>query len=334
MLRNYQKTMPFPFRFALSMKKTIQFSLIIFCLVAPLFGYGQKDTSWYDISKVVYLDSLTIVASRHDFSVEDFIQLVQEDRSMESAFQNIRFHAYTFANDIRFFDKKGKIKASYSSINEQYIKNGCRSMVVGPSKSYGKYFKRNGSYKYYTSSLYDRIFYTHGVICEDSNSVRSYQEKSNPKTKMEKQILELKKLIFNPGQRSEILFIGDKMEIFSPEMQEYYNYTIRQGQEPEGRSCYIFTAQAKEEYAHSNKIVVQYIESFFEKGSLDILARNYDLAYKTAAYQFDVKMKVQLKKINDLHIPSQVQYDGLWKIAGLKTENAQFITKLYDFKKL
>lgn len=311
----------------------IKFSyLFIFLFIFHVyFGLSQKDSTWYDISAVVYLDSLTIIASRNDFSVQDFIRIVQEDRSMEKAFQNIRFQAYTFENNIQFFDKSGSIKASYSSINNQNFKKACRSMRVLSESITGKYFKRNGSYKYYTSALYDRVFYTHGTVCDKSTSMVSYIEKEDPKSKMEKQILELKKLIFNPGQRSEVILIGDKMEIFSPELQKYYNYEISQGNEPGGKSCYIFSAKVKDEYEQSNKVVVHYIDSYFERGTMDILARNYGLAYKTPAYAFNVKMKVRLNKIEGLHIPTQIEYDGIWKITGFKTERAAFSTKLYNF---
>lgn len=205
-------------------------------------------------------------------------------------------------------------------------------MKVHEEQIKGKYYKRNGEYKFYTSTLYDRIFYTQGIICDDSSSVISYTEKSSANSKMEKQVLELKKLIFNPGQKSDVILIGDKTEIFSPDMQPYYIYEISQGKEPGGRDCYIFSAKAKDEYSKTNKIVVQYVESYFEKGSLDVLARNYGLAYSTPAYKFDVEMEVRLSKMGDLHVPVYIDYNGMWKITGYKTERARFSTNLFRFE--
>ena len=311
--------------------KTWPLVVLVLCSAAHILQ-SQKDTSWYDISALVYLDSLTIVASRYDFNVEDFIQLVQEDKSMERAFQNIRFLSHQFDNDIRFYNSTWKPKSSYFSKNNQTIKDNCRNMEVGKETITGSFYRRNGSYKYYTSSLYDRVFYTHGIVCSDEAELKSYRDNYQAKSRKDKQILELKKIVFNPGQKSEVLLIGDKMEIFSPKMAKFYNFNIKQGADPNGVQCYIFSARVKPKYASTKKVVVQYIESYFEKGSLDILARNYKLKHRNPAFDFDVEMKVELHKFKQKNVPSEIAFKGYWKVTGMKSEFAQFRARLYNFK--
>ena len=99
----------------------------------------KADTIGYDgIVRVIYLDSFVVTAQQKGFSTEEFIQLVQEDKSFYQAFRNLRFVNYVADNEIRFYDKKGREKTYYFSKTRQNSDGRCRSMEVLEKKNRGK----------------------------------------------------------------------------------------------------------------------------------------------------------------------------------------------------
>ncbi len=143
-----------------------------------------------DIDRILYsvdLDSMVIVATRSGFDVKDFIRLVQTDTSFYRGFKNLRTTSYTFDNDIRIFDRKGKTKASYRSQATQASDGQCRTMSATDVVTTGRYYKRNNQkLNYYTSKFYERLFFTKGKVCDQTGT-----ETSSPRG-IERQVAELK----------------------------------------------------------------------------------------------------------------------------------------------
>lgn len=301
--------------------KTSILTIILF--TAMQVSLAQKDTSEYvPISAFIDLDSFVVTATRKGFDVEDFIELVRKDDSFFRAFHNLRFVDATFKNDIQLFDKKGKVKASYQSTSKQTSDGRCREMQNFEEQITGNYFKRKKKYRYYTAQLYDRVFFTNGRVCENPNATTWQAGKSG----IEKHISELKKLIFSPGEKADVPLIGNKTAIFEPKMRKYYNYSIASKQYLTGADCYVFTAKVKEEYQEKKegKTIIKYLETYFEKETFQVLARNYQLAASTTFYDFDVTMRVKLTKVGDKYFPETVEYDGQWDIPLKKPEIAVF----------
>lgn len=292
---------------------------------------SKYDSIKYSYTGYIYLDSIVVTASRNGFDVKDFIDMVRNDNSLYKAFKNLHFSEYDFENRIIFFNKKHHPKSKYSSINHQHYNSNCRWMEILEEKENNNFYKRNKKYKYYTAKLYDRLFYTSDTICNEEYS-SSYKPKDNTDSRMEKYIKELKKLIFNPGQKANIPFIGDKTEIFSPEMRKYYDFSISQEIFNHSDSCYVFTAKLKQNISNSdkNKTVLRYLKTYFLKDNFQILFREYRLKYKTLAYNFDIKMKINLTKINNNFLPSSIKYDGSWHVVFKKRETCKFETKIYN----
>jgi len=316
--------------------------LIVILVFLPFWSFCQnagtlkdeskRDTQQYIPGAYVILDSIVIQASKNDFDVKDFIEMVRTDHSFYKAFKNLRFASYTFANDIVCFDKKNRIKARYKSLARQNFDGKCRSMETIRIEENKKFYKRNGKPRYYTGKLYEKIFFTKGKICDEKRN-ESINYQSKPKNKIDKYILELKKLIFNPGEKSDIPFIGNKTEIFSPKMSKYYNFYIKHENYKDSIPAYTFIATAKPGFP-PNKTVIKYIKTYFGKKDFQVLAREYHLKYHTLVYDFDVKMKIELNKINGMYYPGKIRYYGNWHILFKKREKCKFETEIFNFRTL
>ncbi len=70
--------------------------------------------------------------------------------------------------------------------------------------------------------------------------------------------------------------------------------------------------------------VVKYLSTYFEKGSLQIVKRRFSLSNSTLAYNFKVKMDVDMINHDGLYYPQLVKYDGTWKVPTQKRETAKF----------
>lgn len=309
----------------------MKYYLFIFCfgILSISSVYSQADTSDFKgVAAVVFMDSFVVSAKRGGFKPEEFIQYVIEDESFYHAFQNIRFLSYKADNTIDFFNKKKKLKASYKSSTQQVFDGQCRTMEVLSESTSGNFYKGSKKqYRYYTAKIFDRVFFTHGKVCPEKKASNTHiPTKGSGKGKIEKHIYELKKLIFQPGKKANVPFIGSKTEIFSPKMQPFYNYLLI-SKELNGIDCYVFIAAAKPEFS-KDKTIVKYMESYFEKDNFQILARNYKLEYNGALFSFDIKMKVKLSKKGDLYFPKSVEYDGAWDVPMKAAERCKFSMKI------
>ncbi len=306
---------------------------LLFWLVPQTVVTAQVDTSYSDFGGIIYLDSFVVTASRTGFSVDDFIKMVQEDESFYQSFRNLRFASYTSDNDIQFFDKKGKLKTRYDNrIRQQVDVEGCRTMEVLMENTTGKFFKKQRKnkprkYKFFTSKMYDRLFFTNGRVCETKG------EPEKQARGMAKYIAELKKLIFKPGSKAKVPLIGKKMEIFSPKMAKYYDYHIQSKKYKGKIDCYVFQVVIKAEYQQrkKGKTVIKFLETYFDKTSFQVIARNYELSYSSALFDFDVNMEIELTKWKDQYIPQHIRYDGFWDVPLKKRETGKFTIRFYDF---
>jgi hypothetical protein len=193
----------------------------------------------------------------------------------------------------------------------------------------GIFFKKKRKYRYYTASMYDRIFFTTGKVCNTESQPNSDQQKKG----MEKHVAELKKLIFSPGEKANVPLIGKKTEIFSEEMATYYDFSISSKKYKDSINCYVFGVMVKPEYQErkKSKTVIKALETYFEKSTFQVIARNYTLSYLGSLFDFDVSMEIELKKIKDFYVPEFIKYKGWWDIPTKKPEISTFSAHFYDF---
>lgn len=301
--------------------------LLVFFSVPPILA--QDTTDLKHIYEAVHIDPIIVSASR--FDVEDFINMVEKDETFYIAFSNLRHIYYKATNNINFFNKKSINIASYYSQTLQSIdEQGCRSMRVLEESISGKYYaRRSEEPQYYTAKMYNKLFFTEGLVCPS-------EKKSTNKTgSMDYHITELKKLIFSPGKKTDVPIIGNKTAIFSPKMSKYYNYAIAQ-KEFNGLDCHVFIASIKEEYKtkKEDKTVIKHLETYFEKGTHQVVARAYELEFH-GIFSFAIKMEIVVKKLKEnFYVPTKIIYDGYWDIPLKAREKCKFEMHLADFSAL
>jgi hypothetical protein len=306
-------------------------ALVLICALAGS-SLSQADSSvTRAVAAVVQLDSVVITATRKGFDVEDFIRLVQEDESLYEAFRNLRTASYRFTTEMYFYDKHDKQEAEYYSKAEQVSDGRCREMSLLEEKFSDRFTKgRKEKYRYYTFNLYDRVFLTHGRVCEQSPSALDMQEHDDDR--MEDHISELKRLIFTPGRRVNVPLIGRKTELFSERMLDYYDFHIR-SDTLHGVPVYVFAAEVRKDFADKeNKTVFKKLVTYFSKEDFQVVARNYRLSHNTVLYMFDVEMSVDLVLKGTAYYPARVTYSGTWNIPFKRRETGYFKVILAGFE--
>ncbi|MEN0006855.1 MAG: hypothetical protein AAF798_22065 [Bacteroidota bacterium] len=303
---------------------------LLLCIL-PQHGKAQ-DIPASEIAAIVTLDSFVVTAQRKGFSIKDFVGLVQTDQSFYQAFRNLRFVNYRATNNVQFFNKKGHSVALHQSTTQQHSDGTCRSMETLARHIGGHYMKKDGDLRYYTAKMFEKVFFTQDTICDDPTDT-TIDSEQNLKG-IQKHYKALKRLIFQPGEKVSVPFIGKKMAIFSPDMMEYYDYSIHSVVSEQGRDCYVFRLEVKPAFKDrkKKKTVVKFMETYFDKENFQVIARNYHLTYRGAFFSFDVRMEIDLSYIQGKYLPSRIQYDGWWDIPFKRQEKGRFEVHFNDFR--
>ncbi len=312
------------------MPEKIFLPLLALLFLFRMESLGQEEPDYQHISAIVTLDSFVITATRKGFDVGDFIKLIRTDNSFFQAFHNLRFLTYRFDNDIKMYNKKGVLKASLKSTNHQFAEGNCRTMEILEEDITGNYYKKKNKHRYYTAKLYDHLFFTRNRICESRTATLSTAAKSG----MAGHIAELKKLIFRPGEKANVPLIGKKTAIFEENMLPYYDLSIQSKKYNDSIDCYVFTAKVRAEFESKKegKTVIKFLETYIDKSTFQVIARQYHLFHKTMAYDFDVKMNIKLKNLGNQYVPEFIEYNGRWDIPAKKPEISKFRIRFYDFQ--
>ena len=299
-------------------------------LLAVQTARAQEDSA--DVEAVRRMVNLSEVVVRSDLNVAKFLQRIKTDTTFYKAFRNLRILGFTSLNDIRMFDKKGRVEASLQSKTRQQRRDGCRTMTVLEEKTSGD-IKDKNDFNYYTAQLYAGLFFTQGKVCGETNIVSGVQRSVRDKRGMEKAKEQLKMLFFNPGKKIPgIPLIGDKLDIFDERLAQYYDYTIDLT-DLNGQACYLFSIKSREDLTggERGKIVFDNITTWFNTKTMAIVARNYDLSYNAGVYDFDVHMEVVMTQFDGLLVPQVLRYNGNWDVAFKKRERGVFTATLFDF---
>ncbi|MEI6946577.1 hypothetical protein V9K67_05195 [Paraflavisolibacter sp. H34] len=305
-----------------------------FFLLAALWGGRAfcQDTS--DVEAVRRMVNLSEVVVRSDLNVSAFLQRIKNDTTFYKAFRNLRILGFTSLNDIRMQDKKGKVAAWLQSKTRQNRKDGCRTMDVLEEKTGGDIYDRNKEFNYTTAGLYASLFFTKGRVCGETNIVKGTQRNVKGKGGIEKHKEQLKMLFFNPGKKIPgIPFIGDKLDIFDKDVARYYTFSIDTA-DYRGQPCYLFRINRRPGLSAGEKsrIVFDNINTWFHSRTMEIVARNYDLSYNAAVYDFNVHMEVQMTRFQSYLVPQLIRYNGDWDVPFKKRERGIFTATLFDFK--
>ncbi len=292
-------------------------------MAAPV--YAQHDTSKF--AYPIQMDDVVVTATRSGWDLQGFIRRVRNDTTFYKAFRSLHLVPFNATNDIRVYDKHGKVEASLYSKTKQSVHNGCRSMQVLEEKTTGDFYKRRHRYNYYTAELYAYLFFTEGEVCGEDNIVAGMLDQRG-KGQMEKSKFQLKQLMFNPGTHiSGVPFMGDKAAIFDPDVAKRYDFKLT-SEEYAGEDCYVFRAVPKK--GEEKNVVYNDFATWFRKSDYAILARDYSLSYNTVVYDFDVKMRVRLLQKGNYLLPARIDYDGNWYVFTKGRERVKF-TALFTY---
>lgn len=307
--------------------------LSIFLFLLPFIGFSQADS--VENEQLAKMVTLSEVIVRTDINIPKFIERVKNDTTFYKAFKNLRIVGFTSLNSITINDKNGKQKAAMQSRTRQNRIAGCRTMDVLSENVQGDFYDNKKNYSYYTAELYAGLFFTNGKICGEDNIVRGTSFDARDKKGIAKHKEQLKMLFFNPGKKIPgIPFIGNKIDIFDPDVAAYYDFSIDYG-DYENQPCYIFSVKFKEDLSggKKDKIVIDDMVTWFDAKTMEVMARNYSLSYNAGVYDFDVQMEVKMARFEDLLVPKTLRYKGNWDVVLKKRERGTFTATLFDFVK-
>lgn len=310
------------------MKKLILFFLLVIRTVqAQEFKRFNPDTVL-----TVQLDSaVSIVGER--INVQMFINKVTSDTSFYEAFRNMKRYSFTAENRVFTFDKKNRTEGK---IYRKIFHNNAgkyKQEVLAKQES-GKLLKKNGKYQLYTVEMFDYIF----MNAYNSDFVKTESSGDEKKKGNESYKDKLKTLLFTPGKPVKgVPIIGDKTQIFSANMRQYYDYTFFNGTYLDSIPIYTFRVKVKEDLSGWTKrgLMIKELNTIFDKRNMQILGRSVDMNYGNLAFDFDVKMNIEMGYFDNGEsiLPTKISYQGNWDIPLKKEERASFLILHKGYKK-
>jgi len=308
--------------------KPLVLSLLFLCLSVSLFSQ-EKDTLITLGGREV---TLTPVVIRKGTNVPGFIKRVEEDSTFYKAFKNLRILNYSSINDVRMFDKKGRVESSLYSKTKQWAANGCRVTNVLEEKVTGDYFDRNGTPNYYTGELYASLFFSKDTVCGQTNIVGDIARNIKGKKGIDKRKEQLKMLFFNPGKDIPgIPLMGSKVQVFDEKRSDLYDFTV-DIQEYKGRTAYVFILKIKDDlsFFKRDEVVIDEMTTWFDYTTFEVIERDYKMTYNAGVYKFNVNMHVEIDKFGGMLYPKLIRYDGSWGVLIKGSERGLFTATLYD----
>ncbi len=233
-------------------------------------------------------------------------------------------YSFTAENNVFTYDKKNKVEGSiYRRIFHN--NNGPYKMQILEKRDKGKVYKKNGKYSLYTVEMFDYIF----MNAYNSDFTPS-EDLGGTKESNESYKNKLKTLIFSPGRPVKgIPFISNKTAIFTPNMRQFYDYSFFRGTYLDSIPVYIFKVKMKPGLSNWTKdgIMIKELITTFDMRNFQILGRSVDMKYGNLAFDFDVKMNIELGYFGDDQalLPTKISYQGNWDIPLKKEERASFL---------
>ncbi len=299
------------------------------CAWLWLSSWAQKPVDLDSIAQHSNYVTLSEVILRTGVNVPVFLDKVRNDTSFYKAFKNLRILQFESENDIRFFDKKGRVLAASHSQTRQRRNGSCRFSEWIDERVLGDYYQSDSSLTYYTAELFTSLFYTKSLVCGESNVIGNRSVTRSGKKGIEKHKDMLKMLFFNPGKRIPgIPFMGSKTAMLDEGKLGHYDMELREDT-IDGKSFLLFQQTVKP--GHEDAVVVDRMKTWFTFDSYQIVNREYTLSYRAGFYDFDVTMRVKLMPWKTLWVPETIYYLGNWKVAFKKRERAAFFIRFTAF---
>lgn len=281
-----------------------------------------------DTIKTIRLDSAVTIVGK-PFGIETFIQAIINDTSFYQAFRNMKRYSFIAENRIYTYDKQNKVEGKlYRKI--RHNNHGPYKMEYLVKEDQGKLYKKNGKYQLYTVEMFDYIFMnaynTDFVTAPSAGKGKGTNESYKDK---------LKTLIFNPGRPIKGLpFIGNKTQIFSANMRQYYDYSFYSATYLDSIPVYRFKVAIKPDLSNWTKdgLMIKELVTLFDKRNFEILGRYVDMKYSNMLFDFDVQMNIEMSYFGEDKLPTKITYQGNWDYPLKKEERASFLIVHKDYQ--
>jgi len=301
-------------------------SIAILCVVLDaLMVRAQTDVD--TIVNVYQLGEVVVHGGAQGLQLEGFFRQVMEDTTFYHAFLNTKYHAHAVESELRVRDKKSRETAGLYRKGRMLRTGPMAELVLDSVREIGKLRDRNGGIRFLTAEMYDDVFFPKGQW-RASNRIAAREQEISRASRFDKYKSELKKFMFNPGQEiASVPFIGDKLDIFDPDMAPLYDYSVGSGFR-DGRPCWLFTAVARDQVggrpADEDDTVIKRMLTWFDQGTMNVLAREYRMRSSGILLDFDISIRVSNAIVNGDLVPMRVDYDGDWDIPFKKRELVRF----------
>jgi len=301
-------------------------------IIFTLPGFGQAiDRFNPDTIKTIELDSTVKITARK-FGIETFINAIITDESFYQSFRNMKKYTFIAENRIYTYDKSNKVEGKiYRKI--RHNNDGPYKMEYLAKEDAGKLFKKNGKYQLYTVEMFDYIFmnpYNSDLVTDEPMTTSAKGKGTNESYKDK-----LKTLIFSPGRPIKGLpFIGDKTQIFTANMRQYYDYSYDSGTYLDSIPVYRFKVAVKKDISNStrNGLMIKTLTTIFDKRNFAILGRYVDMKYSNIVFDFDVQMNIEMSYFGGEKLPTKITYQGNWDYPFKKEERASFLIVHKDYR--
>lgn len=287
----------------------------------------KPDSSIFINNMLINADAVVI---RSTPNYKKLIQVLTDDTSFYKAFKNLRLVNFTSNNNMQFYNSEGMAEASIINTVQQTRKNNCRNNTFITEQITGKPYNTKKEPNYITLQMFESLFFSRKEICNETNTVGNFSLNVKNKTGIEKHKDQLKMLFFNTGQDIPgIPFMAKKIALFKERSAKYYDFNLEVVNK-NGVTCYLFSVVAKQNLSPSEKddIVINDMQTWLNYTDYTIVSRNYNLSYNAAVYDFDVTMKIDMEKINNLLYPTKLFYEGNFKVAFKDRERVTVNTSI------
>lgn len=297
-------------------------SALLLLLVAPFTTTAQVvDDKGDTITNVYQLGELVIRGNAEGLDLEGFMHQVMEDTSFQHAFLNTRYHAHRLRSSFRVRNKGEKETATLFRKGHLQRTGPNAQLVLDSMVEGGRLRDGKGAFRFLTAEMYDDVFFPKGSWRAD-NTIQAHRQQVKPKGRIAEYKYELKQFMFSPGQEiASVPFVGRKLALYDQDMVGLYDHTIGTDAR-NGRLCWKFASVAKDE--SSNSTVIKRMVTWFDQGTMQVMAREYRIQHGSILLDFDISIRVENTAIRNELVPISVHYDGDWDIPLRKRELVRF----------
>ena len=298
-----------------------------------LFVWSQSSIS-QNIYDTALVDTVSLKYKK-EFDVQDFIKMTKADTSFYRAFKNLRMYPHISENKIEIFDKRWN-EVGHLFRKANHFSDGSKGWIkITEENTNGKVYKKNGTHKYFTAEMYDKVFFKTGEFPVDNSVKSSYtQKKMQGLSTKDKYYEKLKTFMFSPGTKVKgVPFIGKKLDIFNDKMAKYYDFTIEKTFFKDSIPCYKFSC-VKKPNVSDKQVTITRLVTFYDRRTMKIIARSYSLKDVTPMFSFDMKMFIELNYDFGEYLPLKIKYRGEWDVPFKKGEQIKFEMNCTNYRKI